>query len=52
MEEAKGSQLHEVWQNLQLRAKCDIIHEIVNVESKLLSVSFDKYVPACINIER
>lgn len=43
MEEAKGSQLHEVWQNLELRAKRDIIHEIVDAEKKMLSVSFDRY---------
>ena len=42
MEEAKGSQLYDVWQNLQLRAKLDIIREIVNVEKKMLSVSFDR----------
>lgn len=45
MEEAKGCQLHDVWKNLQLRAKCDIIQKIVDVERKLLSVSFNKYVP-------
>lgn len=43
MEEAKGSHLHHVWQGLQLRAKRDIIHEIVNVEKKLLSISFNRY---------
>lgn len=43
MEEAKGSQLHEVWQNLELRAKRDVIREIVDVEKKMLSVSFDRY---------
>jgi hypothetical protein len=42
MEEAQGSQLHEVWQDLPLRAKVDIIHEIVDIEKKLFSVSFDK----------
>ncbi|KAK2762217.1 Phosphotransferase enzyme [Arachnomyces sp. PD_36] len=42
MEEAKGSRLHEVWQNLELRAKRDIIREIVDVEKKMLSVSFDR----------
>jgi hypothetical protein len=43
MEEAKGTQLHRIWQNLGLRAKRDIIEEIVDVEAKLLSVSFDQY---------
>jgi len=42
MEEASGSQLHEVWQDLPLRRKCDIIRELVDVERKLLSVSFEK----------
>ena len=43
MEEAKGSQLHEVWEDLHLRTKLDVIQEIVDVERKLLSVSFGKY---------
>ncbi|RMD39186.1 hypothetical protein DV735_g5946, partial [Chaetothyriales sp. CBS 134920] len=42
MEEAKGSQLHDVWQNLQLRSKVDVIHEIVDIERKLLSVTFNR----------
>jgi hypothetical protein len=42
MEEARGSQLHEVWQDLPLRRKSDIIREFVDVERKLLSVSFEK----------
>jgi hypothetical protein len=42
MEEARGSQLHEIWQDLSLRRKSDIIHEFVDVERKLLSVSFEK----------
>ncbi|KAF2235077.1 hypothetical protein EV356DRAFT_523458 [Viridothelium virens] len=42
MEEAKGSPLQEVWHDLQLRTKRDIIHEIIDVERKLLSVSFDR----------
>lgn len=43
MEEAEGSQLHEVWQGLQLRAKRDIVHDIVEIEKKMLSISFDRY---------
>jgi hypothetical protein len=43
MEEAKGSQLHEVWQSLPWRTKSDIIREFVEVEKKLLSISFDRY---------
>ncbi|KAI8933313.1 hypothetical protein NX059_009938 [Plenodomus lindquistii] len=42
MEEASGSQLHEVWQDLSLRRKSDIIREFVDVERKLLSVSLEK----------
>lgn len=42
MEEAKGLQLHTVWPELELRAKRDIIHQIVDIEKKMLSVSFDK----------
>lgn len=42
MEEARGSQLHEVWQDLPLRKKSNIIREFVDIERKLLSVSFGK----------
>ncbi|CAN9468956.1 unnamed protein product [Alternaria alternata] len=42
MEEASGSQLHEVWQDLPLRKKSDIIREFVDIERRLLSISFDK----------
>jgi hypothetical protein len=41
MEEARGSQLHELWDELPLRKKVDVIREIVDIERKLLSVSFD-----------
>ncbi len=44
MEEARGVQLHEVWQKAELRAKGDIVREIVEVEKKMLSVSFNMYV--------
>jgi hypothetical protein len=43
MEEAKGSQLHDVWPHLP-RAKREIIHEIVDVEKKMLSIPLDRYV--------
>jgi hypothetical protein len=42
MEEARGSKLHEAWQDLPLRKKSDIIREFVEIEKKLLSVSFEK----------
>jgi hypothetical protein len=44
LEEAEGLQLHEVWQKLELRAKREIVREIVEAEKKMLSVSFDAYV--------
>lgn len=44
MEEARGFQLHTVWPELELRAKRDIIYQIVDIEKKMLSVSFDKWV--------
>lgn len=42
MEEARGSPLHEIWQDLSLRVKCDIVRQFVDIERKLLSVSFQK----------
>ncbi|KAF2127779.1 hypothetical protein P153DRAFT_55435 [Dothidotthia symphoricarpi CBS 119687] len=51
MEEARGSLLHEVWRDLSLRTKSDIIREFVDIERKLLSVSFDRYGSACSNGE-
>jgi hypothetical protein len=51
IEEARGSRLHEVWQCLSLRTKSDIIRGFVDVEKKLLSVSFNKYDSACSNGE-
>jgi hypothetical protein len=47
MEEARGSQLHEVWKDLPLRKKVNIIREFVEIERKLLSVSLVKYGPVC-----
>lgn len=47
MEQAVGTQLHEVWQDISVRKKGDIIREIVDVEKKLLSISFDRYESAC-----
>ncbi|KAJ4983835.1 hypothetical protein SVAN01_10698 [Stagonosporopsis vannaccii] len=43
MEEAQGSQLHKVWQDLPLRKKVNIMREFVEIEKKLLSISFDKF---------
>ena len=43
MEEAKGAQLHSIWADLQLRNKLGIIQQIVDIERKLLSASFNRY---------
>jgi hypothetical protein len=45
MEEAQGEQLHEVWQDLSLPVKFEIVEQVVEIESKLLSLSFDRYDP-------
>ncbi|KAH8717009.1 kinase-like domain-containing protein [Phaeosphaeriaceae sp. PMI808] len=47
MEEAKGSQLHEVWSDLHVRIKRDIIHRMVDIEKRLLSISFQNNLPRC-----
>ena len=43
MEEARGSQLYESWQDISLETKYEIIRQIVDIERKLLSFSFNKY---------
>src|SRR4051812_19186519 len=40
MREATGTALHEVWGELELEDKLDIVHEVVAIEKKLLSISF------------
>lgn len=45
MEEAVGTQLGEIWQNLKLRDKLKIVDDIVAIEKKLLSLSFTRFVP-------
>ena len=42
MEEAHGTPLHKVWNNLGTRLQRDVVWEIVDVEKKLLSISFDR----------
>ena len=44
MEEAKGTQLSEVWDELGISAKADIVEGLVTIEKKLLSVSFNRSV--------
>lgn len=41
MEEARGTQLTEIWEDLKMAEKQTIIEDIVALEHKLLSVSFD-----------
>lgn len=40
MEEATGSQLGEVWDELELHTKLKIVDNIVAIEKKFLSLSF------------
>jgi hypothetical protein len=40
MEEATGTQLGEVWGNMELPSKLQIVEEIVAIEKKFLSLSF------------
>lgn len=44
MEEAKGTQLSELWNDLDLPSRRVIINDIVSIEQKLLSVTFNLYV--------
>lgn len=40
MEEATGTQLALVWDEMELESKLKIVEDIVSVERKLLSLSF------------
>jgi hypothetical protein len=42
MEEAEGRQLHDVWQKLELREKRDVIREVMEIEKRMLSISFNR----------
>ena len=42
MEEASGTQLGEVWDDLDLRDKFSIVDDIVALEKKFLSISFTR----------
>lgn len=48
MGEAVGTALHEVWDKLELEDKVNIVHEVVTIEKKLLSVSFTLLVSSLI----
>jgi hypothetical protein len=44
MEEATGTQLGVIWDELSPDSKLSIMREVVAIESKMLSVSFSQYV--------
>ncbi|KAI0868933.1 kinase-like domain-containing protein [Hypoxylon argillaceum] len=43
MEEAAGVQLSQVWDTLPIESKLEIVKDLVNIEKKLLSISFTRY---------
>lgn len=43
MEEATGTKLEDVWDELSLEDRIAIMKDLVSIENKLLSVSFSKY---------
>ncbi|KAL6706710.1 Phosphotransferase enzyme [Coniothyrium glycines] len=43
MEEARGNQLGEVWDEMELHDKLKIVDDIVAIERKFLSLSFTRY---------
>jgi hypothetical protein len=45
MEEAPGTQLGEIWDDMTLTDKSKIAEKIVAIEKKFMSVSFTRYVP-------
>jgi hypothetical protein len=44
MEEANGTQLGEIWDDLEIHDKLKIVEEIVAIEKKMLSISLSRYV--------
>jgi hypothetical protein len=44
MEEAPGTQLEAVWDSKEISDKTRIVKAIVDIEKKLLSVSFSRFV--------
>jgi hypothetical protein len=44
MEEAPGTQLSEVWDGMKISDKTNIVKNLVEIEKKLLSVSFTRFV--------
>lgn len=45
MEEACGTSLGDVWENMGIHSKDKIVKDIVSIEQKLLSVSFSRLAP-------
>lgn len=44
MEEATGSQLGTVWDEMTPDLKLKIMRDVVSIETKMLSISFSQYV--------
>ena len=44
MEEAPGTQLSEIWDDLKISDKTSIAKDLVDIEEKLLSISFTRCV--------
>ncbi|KZF23034.1 phosphotransferase family protein [Xylona heveae TC161] len=43
MEEARGTQLDDIWNDLSLEERIVIMKDLVSIEKKMLSVSFNRY---------
>ena len=43
MEEATGTKLEDVWDELPLEDRIAVMKDLVSIENKLLSVSFSRY---------
>ena len=43
MEEATGTQLSNIWDEISPETKFEIMSEVVSIETKLLSISFSQY---------
>lgn len=44
MEEASGNQLGEIWDEMEIHDKLKIVDDIVAIEKKFLSLSFNRFV--------
>lgn len=44
MEEAPGISLADLWEDMDVRSKDEIIQDLVAIETKLLSVSFTRFI--------